>query len=88
MWQEFVISTGQWFFVISLIPTLRSKNKPPLFTSLTTGLILLVFGYTFATMHMWNSSISTFTVGMTWEVIAVQTILQGKKIVHLPSHKQ
>ncbi len=47
-------------------------------------MILLVFGFTFATMQMWNFSISTFTVGITWEMIAVQTILQSKRKAQLP----
>lgn len=83
MWQDYVIAIGQWFFVVSLIPAIRAKGKPPLFTSVSTGVILITFGFTFGTMGMWNSCIATTTVGLMWEAIAIQTVLGRSRGKHV-----
>ena len=71
-WQDIVIAVGQWFFAITLLPTLFSSQLPPIKTSCPTGIILIVFGFTFMTLGLWNSSISSFVVGGVWLVIAVK----------------
>ena len=77
MWQDKVISTGQWFFAATLLPTLLSEQLPPLTTSVPTGAILLTFSATFATLRLRNSSLSSLVVGCVWLGIAVKAVAIG-----------
>ena len=77
MWQDKVLAFGQWFFALTLLPTLLGEQLPPLSTSVPTGLILLTFGGTFATLRLGNSSLSSFVVGMVWLSIAAKSIATG-----------
>ncbi len=72
IWQDMVIGGGQWFFALALIPMLRSETKPPLVTSLPTGVALLVFAGTFLTLDLWHSALSSAVVGAMWLIIAWQ----------------
>jgi hypothetical protein len=72
IWQDLVIAIGQWFFAITLLPTLFSKELPPYFTSIPTGMILIIFGFTFGTLSLWNSAISSIVVGCVWLSIAIK----------------
>jgi len=77
MWQDKVISMGQWFFAVTLLPTILGEQLPPLSTSVPTGLILVVFSATFATLRLKNSSLSSLVVGCVWLGIAVKTVAIG-----------
>ncbi len=76
IWQDMVIGGGQWFFALALIPMLRSEAKPPLATSIPTGLALLVFAGTFLTLDLWHSALSSAVVGAMWLVIAGQRMIR------------
>lgn len=78
IWQDAVITAGQWFFALSLIPTLLSEDLPPLLTSISTGLILIIFGLTFYTLDLWNSGISSTIVGLIWLMITFKKIKSQK----------
>ncbi len=72
VWQDVVISIGQWIFVVALLPSVFGKDKPALSTSLITGAVLAAFAVTFATLLFWNSAISAAILSLTWFVLAVQ----------------
>ncbi len=72
VWQDFVFAIGTWIFIIALIPTIRSREKPPLSTSLPTGLVLLVYVFTFATLELWFSMISSSVLAVLWLYLAWQ----------------
>ena len=75
IWQDIVIAVGQWFFAVSLLPTLFSKNElPPLTTSIPTGTILLVFGATFYTLGLTNAWISSVVVALVWLAIGFRKL--------------
>lgn len=71
-WQDIVISVGQLIFVLALIPSIVGKDKPAVSTSLINGLILTVFTFTFASLELWFSTISSAMISMAWFFLAIQ----------------
>ena len=78
MWQDYLLTVVQVFFCLTLIPMLWAKEKPPLVSSITTGLALLVGAFTFATLHLWLAAASQAIVGLQWLVLAYQRISIAK----------
>jgi len=75
MWQDYVLPVGAFMFSIALIPTLRSKTqKPALWTSIGTVLVLIVFAVTFATLDLWVSAIAEAIGVLFWSALAIQVI--------------
>ena len=74
MWQDYLLTIVQVFFCLTLIPMLLAKEKPPLASSITTGIALLVGALTFATLHLWLAAASQAIVGLQWLTLAVQKI--------------
>mgnify|MGYP006379675603 CR=1 FL=1 len=72
MWQDYVLAVGAFMLSIALIPTLRSKQKPALFTSVLTGGILCVFAVTYASLGLWLAVISQFIGAAAWFLLAWQ----------------
>src|SRR5205085_471352 len=52
-WQDLVLAVSQLSFTAALLPTLLSKDKPALTTSLMNGTILLVVAFTLSTLALW-----------------------------------
>lgn len=71
-WQDLVFGAGQLLFGIALLPALWSDEKPPLFTSLLTGVVLWVFAGAFATMTFWWAAANSFGCGLLWLTLAWQ----------------
>ena len=78
-WQDIVLSIGSWIFVIALIPAIRSREKPPLSTSLLTGTILAVFAVVYFTLELWSSVIAVSATSTAWFTLAVQKIWYNKE---------
>ena len=71
-WQDIVIAAGQWVFFAALIPSIRGTEKPALSTSLITGLTLLVYAGTFATLSLWVGAASSLLTACGWFTLAWQ----------------
>jgi uncharacterized membrane protein YdjX (TVP38/TMEM64 family) len=69
-WQDVVLSAGNIFFCLTLIPMLRHPGRPPLLTSIPTGLALLVGGCVFATLHLWLTALTQTIAGLQWLALA------------------
>lgn len=74
IWQDLVISIGQFVFIISMIPSILSQYKPDIKTSLPTGLILMVFTISFLSMGMYMASISSFLTSVCWLILFYQKL--------------
>lgn len=72
IWQDVGIMVIQWAALIALLPTVWSKDKPPLSTSLFTGGLMLALALIFSTLSFWSSTISAFSVGVLWLFIGFQ----------------
>ncbi|MEX1027637.1 MAG: hypothetical protein WD049_06480 [Candidatus Paceibacterota bacterium] len=79
MWQDIVFSLGQVLFVVALLPSVFSKDKPALSSSLMTGCILATFGITYASMGLYWSAGTAAAIAATWFVLAVQKFLMNQK---------
>lgn len=76
IWQDALISGGQWLFIVALIPMLRApgRQKPPLFTSLLTAMLLMGFAVAYGTLSLTSSMFSSLMLGMAWLFLAAQRI--------------
>ena len=72
MWQDLIISGGGVFFTLALIPSLLSKDKPALTTSIVTSSILFVMIITYASLDLWLSSFMNAVMCVLWAVLAIQ----------------
>ncbi len=72
-WQDAVLSAGNVFFCLTLIPMLRHPGKPPVLTSLPTALALLAGGFVFATLHLWLTALTQTVQGLQWLALALKS---------------
>lgn len=78
-WQDIILSVGSWIFTIALIPSVLSKDKPALSSSLTTGSVLAVYAVTYLTLSLWTAAASTVLVAGMWFTLAVQKYRADRK---------
>lgn len=79
-WQDIVLSVGSWIFTIALIPSVLSKDKPALSSSLMTGSVLVVYAVTYLTLSLWTAAASTVLVAGVWFTLAVQKYRADRNI--------
>lgn len=72
MWQDYFLATVEAFFCLTLIPMLLAKEKPPLISSISTGILLLALAATFVTLSLWLAAVTQAIVGFQWLTLAVQ----------------
>src|SRR3989344_1550121 len=65
---------------LSLLPSVFSKDKPALATSLITTSILFIYVYVYITMNLYMTALGTLTTGMLWGVLAYQKYRMDKKV--------
>ncbi len=71
-WQDIVISICQIFFVVAMIPSIRSNDKPAFSTSVMNVILVGIIVVCLFTLNLWFSSITAAMVGLTWSVLAIQ----------------
>ncbi len=74
VWQDYVIAIAQIGFVVALIPTLFSKDKPPVFTSFMTVVLLAIIIFCMFTLNLYFSAATAFAIMSTWAIIGIQKI--------------
>lgn len=78
-WQDYIFTAGSIIFIIALLPSVFSKDKPALSTSLMTGTVLAIFAFNYTTLSLWFSATSTALTSATWFFLAVQKYSADKK---------
>lgn len=78
-WQDLVLSVGNFIFFVALIPSILSASKPAFATSFLTGVVLLIFGIVYISLHLWLSTIMVLLSGAAWLTLAAQKYLQIKR---------
>jgi len=81
LWQDGVLTGGSIIFVIALVPSVMSKDKPALSTSLMTGSVLIVFAFVYLTLSLWFSAVTTAITGMLWFILAAQKFFISKRLI-------
>lgn len=79
-WQEFVLATGQVVFIIALLPSILSKDKPEIWTSILTGTVALSIAITYTTMSLTTAAVSAFLNFVAWSILAIQKWRQAKQL--------
>lgn len=79
-WQDIVIAIGSLVFAAALIPSVVSKDKPALWTSLMTGTVLIVFTATYASLDLWYATATTALTAVLWLVLAAQKLTRRQPI--------
>ena len=87
-WQDIILSIGQIVFIIALLPSVFSKDKPALATSVITGITLMIFAFTYATLSLTNAAISAVIVSLLWFVLAIQKYKQQKDLIKTTKENQ
>lgn len=78
-WQDVLLSIGQLVFAVALLPSVFSKDKPAISTSLTTGAVLMTFAFTYSTLKLWSAAAFAAIVGILWLVLAFQKYFKKQK---------
>lgn len=56
----------------ALLPSLIGRDKPALSSSLMTGTLIAIFGYTYFTLGLYSSTVSSAVCALAWFVLAIQ----------------
>lgn len=78
VWQDVVLTAGSIIFIIALVPSVLSKDKPALTTSLMTGSVLAVFAIVYATLSLWLATVTVASTSLTWFILAYQKYAMNK----------
>lgn len=72
MWQDYILMFWQWIFIVILLPSLFTDQKPHILTSSFTSIGLFTFGVIYYSLELFWASIPTFIHGVGWLILAVQ----------------
>ena len=78
MWQDKVISACQFLFLVALIPSIISEEKPALWSCILTALLLTVIAFTQWTLHLYFSMVSGISIASGWWVLTYQQFKRHK----------
>jgi amino acid permease len=79
-WQDWVLSTGAFLVLLSLLPTLRGPHKPALTTSVMTAVLGSIMTLTLATLGLWLSAVANGAVSLLWMAIALSTVRRRRAV--------
>lgn len=78
-WQDTVLMAGNIVFIFSLFPSILTKNKPSVWTSIFTATVLYIFVATYFSLGLWGSAVATLVVATLWTTLAIQKFLVDRK---------
>ena len=73
-WQDIVLALGSLVFSAALLPSIRSKHKPHISTSLLTAGVLLVYVIVYATLSLWYTMVAMALNATLWLILAGQRV--------------
>ena len=71
-WQDWIFSLGGFLILVSLVPTLRSAQKPALSTGVMSFVLVAIFAATMVTLGLWFSAFANALISLCWGVLALQ----------------
>lgn len=77
-WQDIVISVAQLCFIIAMLPSIKSNDKPAVATSVMNVVLVAVIATCMLTLRLWFSAFTALTIASTWAILAVQKIRTNK----------
>ena len=78
MWQDYALASINVAFCVTLVPMLFTREKPPLSSSIPTGVLLLTGAGILATLHLWLAVATQTIVGLQWLTFAFQRMSRSQ----------
>ncbi len=78
-WQDIVISVAQLCFIIAMVPSIKSNDKPASSTSVMNIILVGVIAFCLLTLRLWFSALTALAIATTWAILAIQKIKLDKK---------
>jgi hypothetical protein len=78
-WQDWAFAVGGFFFIVSLVPTMRGEQKPALTTCIMSVVIVTVFTATMASLELWLSALANAGIAVCWAIISMQRYAMNKR---------
>lgn len=72
IWQDVILTAGTLVFIVALVPMVLASDKPPLSTSIPTGLTLLAFAPAQWTLGATYAACTGAVTGLLWLTLAAQ----------------
>ena len=79
IWQDIILTICQMTFVVALVPTILSKDKPSFSTSLINAIVLCIVVAVNITLRLYGFAVSVFILAIAWGILAVQKFLIDRK---------
>lgn len=73
-WQDIALSIGSVVFIVALLPSVFSEDKPAAATSAMTGAVLVVFATSYASLGLWVSAAITLITAGLWMTLLIQQL--------------
>ncbi|MFA6602881.1 MAG: hypothetical protein WCT01_03700 [Candidatus Shapirobacteria bacterium] len=73
-WQDFVLTFGQVIFILALFPSIFSKDKPSIKTSIPTSLVSFSIGVVYLTLNVPMAAATAVINGILWGILAFQKL--------------
>lgn len=71
-WQDLILTIGNVIFIIALVPSILSKDKPAILTSILSFLVLMSFAGVYVSLSLWASAVFIFITSILWLILAIQ----------------
>lgn len=78
MINDLVFTIGSFIFLLALIPSLRSKDKPNKKTSILTALVLYAFTINYISLGLYMSSVVGFATASCWLALYIQVRIRER----------
>lgn len=73
MIQDIIIGIIQFQFLLFLLPSIFSDNKPDFKTCIMTAIGLTIVGICFGTLELWLSMFGVISAAFGWWILTIQT---------------
>ena len=77
-WQDLVYGIGNVLFVIALIPSLKSDDKPNIKTSIMNSVVLVSFIIAGISLELYFTALVTTLLTISWAYLGYQKYRQKK----------
>ncbi|OGE36423.1 hypothetical protein A3A14_00050 [Candidatus Daviesbacteria bacterium RIFCSPLOWO2_01_FULL_43_38] len=71
-WQDLILSSGTVVLILALLPSVLSKDKPAIPTSIVTGIVMSIFAFVYASLTLWFTAGAVSLISLLWFILAVQ----------------
>lgn len=73
MWQDTLLGAANWVLLVSLLPSIVSKEeKPALASSLITGTCLLAIAFSYYALGLMQAALPASLVALQWFILGYQ----------------